>query len=268
MLTLLELVNCIYSADIPRSEQRLLAKSAIGCALHSPSQAQAHLERDKHTRDQFEDALEAVGEIVGLPQKPSVTEATAYLRDVHGINGMRLASRLGKLSKSRNLASHPVGDFAQEMTALSGRGPVPPFGDNASTAPSRAEVSDQSVDRVIAKGGLKLDKATRRQSDAHVELNAARQEELGRLIKNQLAVTAALDRVTTTLQETLDRLHKTLLANGDAVPAAVSAGDEVQGLFARYPCGCLKGELATYKGMSSADVDKDIVDFFRRAMFI
>ena len=68
--------------------------------------------------EQLEATLEFVGKLAGLQCKPSITEATQLLRDV-GVASA--ASKLGKLSKGRNLLGHPVvGLEADIRTAFGG----------------------------------------------------------------------------------------------------------------------------------------------------
>ena len=64
----------------------------------------------------YEQALLATGRAMGKCGKATVAEAKAYLR-VYGVSGTKLASRLGRLSKCRNVEVHDL-TFAAELAEL------------------------------------------------------------------------------------------------------------------------------------------------------
>ena len=73
MAALDEVLSGIYSSNIPRGEQRSLAKFAVGMRLHAP--APEPLLRGQHCRESYEDALVAVGTLAGGSQKLTITMA-------------------------------------------------------------------------------------------------------------------------------------------------------------------------------------------------
>ena len=64
----------------------------------------------------YEQALLATGRAMGKCGKATVAEAKAYLR-VYGVSGTKLASRLGRLSKCRNVEVHDL-TFVAELAEL------------------------------------------------------------------------------------------------------------------------------------------------------
>ena len=99
---------------MPAAERRRLAGQAVGQALHAglgpvPTAAVTPTEA-------LEEALQPVATGAGMPQKPTIAAAKAWLRSVG--NGAPLASRIGRLSKGRNVHAHPGVSIVRDIEAL------------------------------------------------------------------------------------------------------------------------------------------------------
>jgi hypothetical protein len=101
MASLARILEQIYAARIPLSEQRFLASRAIAQIGHA-TQSEHSLLALAH----MEEVLAAVGKKSGKG-KVNVTQAKQWLRGF-GKVGVGLASRLSRLSKSRNSEAHLV----------------------------------------------------------------------------------------------------------------------------------------------------------------
>ena len=112
-LSLQQLLNEIWATALPLSERRRLARqvvttAALGNGANS-EQAEA--------KAIYEELLDTVGKKAGLEHKPSIVEAKHWLRS-RGSNGCRMASRLGKISKLRNLVAHPDPTLLKDILDL------------------------------------------------------------------------------------------------------------------------------------------------------
>ena len=104
MTPLTQVLEGIYAAKgVPRQDQRFLAARAVGHAMQGQPQEDVCTSCSPQYR--YEEVLAAAGQAMGLEGKPSVQMVKAALR-AYGVLGHQLASRLGKLSKCRNSASH------------------------------------------------------------------------------------------------------------------------------------------------------------------
>ena len=112
-LTLKQLLEEIFSARIPEDKQTLLACRALDRV--KIGQAAIAVEGDSRI-GQFEAVLSTVSKLSGHA-KPSVTGAKEWLRS-HGEAGQRLASRVSRLSKSRNAQAHPDVGLLQDILEL------------------------------------------------------------------------------------------------------------------------------------------------------
>ena len=99
----------IYATSTGPTEQRYLAKFAVGIRLQSkvPGNDRCH---------HLEEMLHAIGTRAGTTSKPDISRAKQWLRQQHG--GTALASRLGKFSKFRNAAGHPDVGLLDDIMAL------------------------------------------------------------------------------------------------------------------------------------------------------
>ena len=101
----------IYEAQIPLSEQRLLATRAVAQRSGAP-QSEMGLISITH----MEEVLTAIGKQMGKG-RVNVTEAKQWLRSF-GKSGTELASRLSRLSKCRNYDAHPVVGLVEDILDL------------------------------------------------------------------------------------------------------------------------------------------------------
>ena len=129
----------IYEAQIPLSEQRLLATRAVAQRSGAP-QSEMGLVAITH----MEEVLTAVGKKVGKG-RINVTEAKQWLRSF-GKSGAELASRLSRLSKSRNLDAHPVVGLVKDIMDMPGHL-------ESSTTLGGKDV-DKSMDKEEAKAAI------------------------------------------------------------------------------------------------------------------
>ena len=111
----------------------------------------------------LEEALLTVGRHVGGPsgQKVTIAQAKAVLRPL-GPEGMKLASRLGRLSKLRNAAAHPDVAFVADIKKLLSGAPIATS--SASSEPEEeAEVKMKLMQPAADRGGLEACASTRSQ---------------------------------------------------------------------------------------------------------
>ena len=103
------LIDEIYRSAAPAGEKRRLALFAVRLASLGAGNVAATANRpqaDLHL-DAVEQALVTIQDLRGLERKPSVGDAKQWLRQVGAI-GAKCAAKLGKLTKLRNSAAHPL----------------------------------------------------------------------------------------------------------------------------------------------------------------
>ena len=104
----------IFSLELPMAERRRLASRAVALVLMP---AAKRSEPEPGLPGVFEDILLKVGSLMGKEGKASVSEAKAFLRGFGG-PGVKMASRLGKLSSGRNAVVHDGFTLAEELAQL------------------------------------------------------------------------------------------------------------------------------------------------------
>ena len=117
---LISVLEAIQRADIPANERRRLGARAVEAALRLLAAAAGGTACEPSAvepRLHFEDALVAVQAAAKTDEKLNVAKAKAWLR-AQGSEGTSLASRLGRLSKARNAASHPDVSLIREIHRL------------------------------------------------------------------------------------------------------------------------------------------------------
>ena len=117
---LISVLEAIQRADIQANERRRLGARAVEAALRLLAAAAGGTACEPSAvepRLHFEDALVAVQAAAKTDEKLNVAKAKAWLR-AQGSEGTSLASRLGRLSKARNAASHPDVSLIREIHRL------------------------------------------------------------------------------------------------------------------------------------------------------
>ena len=154
MYSLPEVIEQIYKAAIPVCEKRRLASRSIALLLLPGEQLDAPSSADEVYA--LQSVLWAAGRAVG--RTLDVTAAKTALRQ-HGTSGMKLASRVSKLSKVRNARSHPdVGLEAEVVSLLSvplSDALQPRVAENTLEVPATIEEMSFKAE-VLADGMMKL----------------------------------------------------------------------------------------------------------------
>ena len=103
----------------------------------------------------LEEALLTVGRHVGRDsgQKVTIAQAKAVLRPL-GPEGMKLASRLGRLSKLRNAAAHPDVAFVADIKNLLSGTSIATTSSASSEPEKEAEVKKKLMQPAADRGGL------------------------------------------------------------------------------------------------------------------
>ena len=128
-----EVMGAVWRAAMPLAERRRLALRLSFAALRVGGHDAGDGDRDGlHAAPEgrgegdgtqlrhLEEILLSVGQLEGRTpgdRLPSISEAKRVLRD-RGQAGARMASRLGKLSKSRNAVAHPDVAMAMDVASL------------------------------------------------------------------------------------------------------------------------------------------------------
>eukprot|EP00421_Protoceratium_reticulatum_P018213 CAMPEP_0168387632 /NCGR_PEP_ID=MMETSP0228-20121227/16043_1 /TAXON_ID=133427 /ORGANISM="Protoceratium reticulatum, Strain CCCM 535 (=CCMP 1889)" /LENGTH=166 /DNA_ID=CAMNT_0008400869 /DNA_START=49 /DNA_END=546 /DNA_ORIENTATION=+ len=107
---LAELLGAVWSAELPMAEKRRLLQGAVGRAQGYKGPGDEACSAPLARLDQL---LSDAGAAAG--QKASVTLVKALLRDA---GAPRLASRVSRLSKGRNVAAHPDLGLEAEVLAV------------------------------------------------------------------------------------------------------------------------------------------------------
>ncbi|MFM7979747.1 MAG: hypothetical protein ACKPKO_10565, partial [Candidatus Fonsibacter sp.] len=102
----------------------------------------------------LEDALDLIGRLTGCERKPSIQQAKMLLRE-GGHCGTSLASRLGRLSKGRNVCGHPdvslLGDIERVLSGLDhgpeGKGRLGPDEDQREQSTADSELRSDHRDQ-------------------------------------------------------------------------------------------------------------------------
>ena len=103
----------IWAAQIPLAERRrLCARTAAALALGVHVDAAS----DGLSVTTLEEALQVVAGHAGR-ERISITDAKDWLRQHGGNAGQKLASRLARLSKARNVAAHPDTSLVRDLRA-------------------------------------------------------------------------------------------------------------------------------------------------------
>ena len=144
---LAQALRTIYPLHVPVAEQRRLAGRALGLVLQLGDRAPV---RDRSVLPEaFEIALLEVGRIMGKTGKATVTEAKQHLRGF-GAARVKLASKLGRLSKLRNTEVHDVTCVA-ELAELAGTMPVETETETPSDAQREAEPECEDFDLPVSE---------------------------------------------------------------------------------------------------------------------
>ena len=114
--TLSSVLDEIYGSSIGPTEQRYLAKFAVGIRLQDGLGGSKHRGPGNDRCHNLEEMLHAIGTRAGTTSKPDISRAKQWLRQQPG--GTALASRLGKFSKFRNAAGHPDVGLLDDIMAL------------------------------------------------------------------------------------------------------------------------------------------------------
>jgi hypothetical protein len=118
-LRLRDAIGEIYAAPIPAVEKRKLACRVVADVLLVQRGAAIARSFDHESEiDRLEEALHEVAQAAGHVGKMTIQLAKTWLRD-HGDSGTKLASRIAKLSKSRNVAAHPDVSLVRDIRCLS-----------------------------------------------------------------------------------------------------------------------------------------------------
>ena len=134
------------AAGVPVAEKRRLAARAATATVFAASGRLPRLDTgEPPSCERLEEALEAVSELTGgRGPRPIVSEAKEQLRR-RGLAGRRLASRVGKLSRARNAASHPDVGLAREIRQLlQDEAKCEDFGQGSGSGESAASVLQRS----------------------------------------------------------------------------------------------------------------------------
>ena len=124
MANLREVLSEIWAAVLPLPERRRLAGRAVHAALYgAPSTGTA--QEEGSTPTMLAECMAAVAQKVKSEQDLTITKAKSILRAV-GPSGASLASRLSRLSKTRNATCHPDVSLLRDIGSLE-------FGEDASS---------------------------------------------------------------------------------------------------------------------------------------
>ena len=175
-LRLSQTVAEIYASGIPVAECRMLARTAVVTSLRGHG-AERSAERQDEV-DYLEQALHVVAQLAGCSGKIAVSKAKCWLREQGG-QGPQLASRLSRLSKTRNSRSHPDVSLVDHMRGLAASEP-----DGLARAEDSTEV-DSSVD---SGGASPSDQGEVAEADNENQVSIDEMSNVGRKVNADHAV--------------------------------------------------------------------------------
>ena len=137
----------IYDSGIPVGEQRRLGRFLVGTAWQGRARSPRQLGADAILH--LEEALAVVGHVGQFQSKPSITAAKAWLRTM-GKPGEDIASRIGRLSRIRNTASHPDTALIEDIRRLGG---APVHASSLAVSPDSGEPAEEPITAAAAASG-------------------------------------------------------------------------------------------------------------------
>ena len=139
---LVEVLNAIYAAAIPAADRRRLSSQAVGHAMRAEACPSAS--PCSSPTELLEEALHAVAKVGNMPHKPTITAAKTWLRSVNG--GTPVASRIGRLSKGRNVQAHPDITIIRDIESLAADSTTE--GDSSDTLSDTRDGPDSDADNL------------------------------------------------------------------------------------------------------------------------
>ena len=145
---LVEVLNAIYAAAIPAADRRRLSSQAVGHAMRAEACPSAS--PCSSPTELLEEALHAVAKVGNMPHKPTITAAKTWLRSVNG--GTPVASRIGRLSKGRNVQAHPDITIIRDIESLAADSTTE--GDSSDTLSDTRDGPDSDADNLPSSSAV------------------------------------------------------------------------------------------------------------------